>query len=125
MLAIIELFFIGALISFLGQLPFGNMNLTATQLGVQESISNAWKYAAGIVVIELIYLRLALAGMDWVVAHKQIFTILGWVTVVVFMALGILGFVLAKRWQKRDSGSREGISIFWPMKGALFTIMRR
>lgn len=32
----IEVLFVGMLISFLGQLPFGNMNLTATQLAVQE-----------------------------------------------------------------------------------------
>jgi threonine/homoserine/homoserine lactone efflux protein len=104
MIEFIEVFFTGSLISFLGQLPFGNMNLTATQLGVQESLINAWKYAAGIVIVELIYLRLALAGMDWVVAHRQIFIILGWATVVVFMALGVLGFILARRQTKEKKG---------------------
>lgn len=104
MLEIIQVFFTGAAISFLGQLPFGNMNLTATQLGVQESFANAWKYAAGIVIVEVIYLRLALAGMDWVVAHQQIFIILGWITVAVFLALGILGFILAKKQTKEKKG---------------------
>jgi threonine/homoserine/homoserine lactone efflux protein len=102
----IKVFFIGSLISFLGQLPLGNMNLTATQISVQENVKSAWNYGVGIVLIELIYLRLALTGMDWVVEHKQIFTIMGWVTVVIFVALGVLAFVIAR---KQTSVKRKGL----------------
>src|SRR6187401_110393 len=93
----IRVFFIGSLISFLGQLPLGNMNLTATQLSVQESFRSAWKYGSGIVLVEIFYLRLALTGMDWVVEHKQLFTIMGWLTIFVFMVLGVLAFVMARK----------------------------
>lgn len=103
---LVKVFFIGSLISFLGQLPLGNMNLTATQISVQENIKNAWKYGIGIVFIELIYLRLALTGMDWVVEHKQVFTIMGWVTVVMFIVLGVLAFVIAR---KQTSAKRKGL----------------
>ncbi|HET9744778.1 MAG TPA: LysE family transporter [Chitinophagaceae bacterium] len=102
----IKVFLIGSLISFLGQLPLGNMNLTATQISVQESIKNAWKYGIGIVLVELTYLRLALTGMDWVVEHKQIFTIMGWVTVVMFIILGVLAFVIAR---KQTSAKKKGL----------------
>jgi len=77
MIELLKVFFIGFLISFLGQLPLGNMNLTATQLSVQENLRNAWKYGLGIVLVEIIYLRLALTGMDWVMEHKQLFRIMG------------------------------------------------
>ena len=100
----IKVFFIGSLISFLGQLPLGNMNLTATQLSVQENFRNAWKYGVGIVIVEVIYLRLALTGMDWVVEHKVLFTIMGWITVVVFVVLGILAFVIARRQTSAKKG---------------------
>jgi len=93
----IEVFFSALLISFLGQLPFGHMNLTATQLAVQEEYKNAWKYALGIVLVEVIYLRLALTGMDWVVEHKQLFAIMGWLTVIIFITLGVLAFVMARK----------------------------
>jgi threonine/homoserine/homoserine lactone efflux protein len=101
----IEVFFSALLISFLGQLPFGNMNLTATQLAVQEEYKNAWKYALGIVLVEIIYLRLALTGMDWVVEHKQLFTIMGWLTVIVFITLGVLAFVMARK----QTSARKGL----------------
>jgi len=100
----IKVFLIGSLISFLGQLPLGNMNLTATQLSVQENFRNAWKYGVGIVIVEVIYLRLALTGMDWVVEHKVLFTIMGWITVVVFVVLGILAFVIARRQTSAKKG---------------------
>ena len=84
-------------ISFLGQLPFGNMNLTATQLAVQEGLKNAWKYSIGIVIVELLYLRLALTAMDWIVANQLVFAIMGWVTVALFLALGILSVFMARK----------------------------
>src|SRR4026208_159750 len=101
----IQVFLSALLISFLGQLPFGNMNLTATQLAVQEGYKQAWKYASGIVLIEMIYLRLALTAMDWIVQHKLVFTIMGWITVVLFLALGILSLVMARR----QKGEKKGL----------------
>ncbi|HMK25955.1 MAG TPA: LysE family transporter [Chitinophagaceae bacterium] len=101
----IQVFFSALLISFLGQLPFGNMNLTATQLAVQEGYKQAWKYALGIVLIEMIYLRLALTAMDWIVEHKLVFIIMGWLTVVVFLALGIFSLIMARR----QTGEKKGL----------------
>ncbi len=100
----IELFFSAMLVSFLGQLPFGNMNLTATQLAVQEGYKNAWKYSIGIVIIEVIYLRLALTAMDWVVKNQLLFTIMQWLTVAVFLGLGILSLIMATRQTKDKKG---------------------
>lgn len=100
----IQVFFSALLISFLGQLPFGNMNLTATQLAVQEGYKNAWKYGIGIVLVEIIYLRLALTAMDWVVEHQLIFKIMGWLTVAVFLALGILSLIMARKQAAEKKG---------------------
>ena len=95
---------LGFIISFLGQLPLGNMNMTATQLSVQENHTNAWKYAAGIVLVEIIYLRLALTGMDWVVEHRQLFLILEWATAIIFLVLGVLAFVIARKQTSAKKG---------------------
>lgn len=100
----IQVFFSALLISFLGQLPFGNMNLTATQLSVQEGYKQAWKYGVGIVLVEMIYLRLALTAMDWVVEHQLIFTIMSWLTVAVFLALGILSLIMARKQAAEKKG---------------------
>ena len=87
----------GFLISFLGQLPLGNMSFTATQIGLQEGIKAAWRYAAGVALIEMVYLRVALSGMDWVVSHRILFIGLGWITFLMFLVLGIAAFITAKK----------------------------
>lgn len=90
-------FFIAALISFLGQLPLGNMSITATQIGIQEGFKRAWMFAIGVAIVEMLYLRFALTGMDWVVKHRSWFVALGWVTVVLFLFLGVLAFMSARK----------------------------
>jgi threonine/homoserine/homoserine lactone efflux protein len=91
--------FFGFLVSFLGQLPLGNMSFTATQVGLQESISKAWQFAFGVALVEMVYLRFALTGMDWVVQHRMVYIGLGWLTVVLFLVLGIMAILAAKKQQ--------------------------
>ena len=95
----VYILFMGFLVSFLGQLPLGNMSFTATQVCIQEGAKPAWKFALGVAIVEMFYLRVALTGMDWVVEHRVWFVVLGWVTVVIFFALGIMAFVTARKQQ--------------------------
>ncbi|MBY0482002.1 MAG: LysE family translocator [Chitinophagaceae bacterium] len=89
--------FYGFIVSFLGQLPLGNMSFTATQVGLQEGFRKAWQFAMGVAIVEMIYLRFALTGMDWVVKHRIVFLALGWLTVVLFLVLGVWAFVTARK----------------------------
>jgi len=89
--------FMGFLVSFLGQLPLGNMSFMATQICIQENVTKAWKFAFGVAIVEMIYLRLALTGMDWVVQNRTLFVALGWLTVAMFLALGIMAFIAARK----------------------------
>ena len=88
---------LGWLVSFLGQLPLGNTSITATQICVAEGIKKAWMFSVGVAVIEIIYLRIALSGMNWVVAHETFFYILNWVSILLFLALGIFSIVAANK----------------------------
>jgi threonine/homoserine/homoserine lactone efflux protein len=87
----------GLLLSFLGQLPIGMISLTATQIAVQENFRNAWKYAVGVALVEMIYLRLVLSGIQWITGQTLVFTILNIVTIVFFIVLGILSFRAARK----------------------------
>ncbi len=90
---------LGFTVSFLGQLPLGNMSFTSTQIGLQEGFKKAWEFAIGVAIVEMIYLRFALTGMDWVTQHRNWFLTLGWLTAVLFLVLGIMAFVTAKKQQ--------------------------
>ena len=74
--------------------------MTATQIAVQENFRNAWKYSAGIALIEMIYLRVVLSGMQWIISHQLVFMIFNWITIALFAALGIIILIAA---QKQES----------------------
>ena len=90
-------FFLGMLLSFFGQLPLGTISMTATQIAVQENFRNAWKYSVGVALIEMVYLRLVLSGMAWVMHHYTLLLVFNWITVLFFLTLGVFEF----RWRSR------------------------
>ncbi len=90
MSALITVFFLGWLVSFLGQLPLGNMSITATQIRIQEGLKPALLYMWGVAIVEMIYLRIALTGMNMVLQHPAVFNAIGWVTVAFFFILGVV-----------------------------------
>jgi threonine/homoserine/homoserine lactone efflux protein len=93
------IFWLGWLVSFLGQLPLGTMSITATQITVEESFSNAWKYTIGVTLIEIVYVRLTVSGVAWIVQHALLFKIVNWFTVVLFLALGAATIIQALKQQ--------------------------
>ncbi len=101
----IYILFLGFLVSFLGQLPLGNMSFTSTQICIQEGFQKAWQFCFGAAIVEMLYLRFALTGMDWVVRHRLWFLALGWLTVVMFLILGVLAF----RSAKKQHGERKAL----------------
>ena len=99
----IPVFILGLILSFLGQLPLGTMSMTATQIAVQENFRNAWKYSFGVAVVELVYLRFVLSGMQWIIEHQNLLDIFNWVTVFLFLVLGVVSFITA---QKQEAGKK-------------------
>jgi threonine/homoserine/homoserine lactone efflux protein len=92
---------LGFIISLLGQLPLGTISMTATQIAVQENFRNAWKYSAGIALVEMIYLRVVLSGMQWIISHQLVFKIINWMTIALFAALGIIILIAAQKQEKQ------------------------
>lgn len=91
------LFGAGLLISFLGSLPLGTLNITAMQIAIQESVRRALYYALGVALVELIYVRLSLKGIDWILANQTLFYYMEWATVVLFTILGISSLLVARK----------------------------
>lgn len=104
MFEIIRIFFTGLLISFLGTLPLGTLNVSAMQISVQENTRRAVFFALGVALVEITYVRLSLKGMYWVSKNQQLFTILQWVTVVLFLVLAVNCFWTAR---KRDGAQKN------------------
>jgi len=92
---------LGLVLSLLGQLPLGTISMTATQIAIQENFRDAWKYSAGIALVEMIYLRIVLSGMQWIISHQLLFMIFNWITIALFAALGIIILIAAQKQEKQ------------------------
>lgn len=97
MFSLLLIFFTGMLISFLGSLPLGSLNVSAMQVAITENTKNAIQFSLGVALVEIIYVRLSLQGIDWILANQQLFYILEWVTVFIFIIMAASSFWAASK----------------------------
>jgi len=85
----------GLLISFLGSLPLGTLNVAAMQLGIQESIKAAMLFSFGSLLVEMIYVRISLIGIDWIRKQERLMRVMEWITLGIVVALAAGSFYAA------------------------------
>lgn len=92
---LLKIFITGMLISFLGSLPLGTLNVAAMQIAITDGYTEAILFSLGSLLIEMIYVRVSLVGIDWIQRQTKIFKILEWVTLCIVLALAISSFYAA------------------------------
>ena len=92
---LLKILFTGLLVSFLGSLPLGTLNVAAMQISVTDGIYSAMLFSVGSLIAEIIYVRLSLVAMDWILRQKVFFKILEWVTLLIVLALAAFSFYAA------------------------------
>ena len=102
---IFRIFLWGLLISFLGSLPLGTLNVAAMQIGIQESIKDALFFSAGSLMVEMVYVRLSLVGIDWVRKQVKLMKAMEWITLGIILALAIGSFMAAAK----DGGDAKNV----------------
>lgn len=95
MIKIIKVFFWGLLISFLGSLPLGTLNVAAMQIGIQESVTDALWFSVGSMIVEMTYVRISLIGIDWIRRQAKLMKIMEWITLGIILALAAGSFIAA------------------------------
>jgi threonine/homoserine/homoserine lactone efflux protein len=92
---LLRIFFTGMLISFLGSLPLGTLNIAAMQIAISDGYHPAILFSLGSLTAEMVYVRLSLIAMDWVRRQQKLFKILEWVTLAIVVALAVSSFYAA------------------------------
>jgi threonine/homoserine/homoserine lactone efflux protein len=92
---LLRVFFTGMMISFLGSLPLGTLNIAAMQIAISVGVASAIFFSLGSLTAEVVYVRLSLIAMDWVRKQQKLFKILEWVTLAIVLALAIASFYAA------------------------------
>lgn len=91
------------LISFLGCLPLSTLNVTAMQIGIQESIKDALYFSFGCLLVEMIYVRISLVGITWIRKQVKLMKAMEWVTLAIIVALAVGSFIAAAK----DGGGQQ------------------
>lgn len=92
---IARVFLWGLLISFLGSLPMGTLNVTAMQIGIQESLAHALTFSCGVLLVEMIYVRLSLIAINWIRKQVKLMKAMQWITLIIIVALATGSFMAA------------------------------
>ncbi len=92
---LLKIFFTGMLVSFIGSLPLGTLNIAAMQISVSDGITAAMLFSAGSLLVEIIYVRISLVAMDWIRKQEKLLRTLEWVTLLIVTALAISSFYAA------------------------------
>ncbi len=95
------------MVSFLGSLPLGTLNVAAMQIGIQESITNALYFSFGSLLVEMIYVRISLVGIDWIRKQKKLMKAMEWITLLIIIALAAGSFIAALR----DGGAEKNVML--------------
>jgi threonine/homoserine/homoserine lactone efflux protein len=91
------IFFWGTIISFLGTLPPGALNITATQITAQKGQEAALLFSAASLLTEVIIVRLALTGMKKFIERRRLFQVLEFATAVLLLAMTVGCFIAAAK----------------------------
>jgi threonine/homoserine/homoserine lactone efflux protein len=83
------------LISFLGSLPLGTLNIATMQISISDGVIQALQFSLGSLLAEMIYVRLSLVAMDWVRKREFLFKILEWITLAIVLILAASSFYAA------------------------------
>jgi len=89
---LLKVFCWGLLISFLGSLPLGTLNVPAMQIGIQETLREAIYFSLGSLLVEMFYVRISLIGVDWIRKQDKIMKAMEWFTLLIIIALAAGSF---------------------------------
>lgn len=94
---LLKIFFWGLMVSFLGSLPLGTLNVAAMQISVQENVQNAILFSLGSLTVEMVYVRVSLVGINWIRKQKKLFKWMEWIALGIVVALAIGSFIAASQ----------------------------
>lgn len=119
---IIQVFIIGTIISFIGSIPPGTLNLAVLQLGMEHKIKTAIRFALAVSIIEYPYAWIAVVFESWITSSPVIVDNFQLITAIVMLLIGAFSVWSARKPSEfsvkfNESGFRRGLilSILNPM----------
>jgi len=121
-MAYLQAFLIGAIFSFLGSIPPGSLNLCVLQLGLENKVNTALRFALAVAIVEYPYTWIAIQFEQWITSTPAVVANFQLITAVAMTLIGIANIFAASRPTRfttrfNESGFRRGLllSILNPM----------
>ncbi len=96
----IKIFAWGFAISFSGSLPLGTLNVSVTNLAVNNGLLAAFEFALAAIFVEVVMVRIALAVMNQLEKLTLFFRLFNWLSFLLVLSLGIASLVAAFEMKK-------------------------
>jgi threonine/homoserine/homoserine lactone efflux protein len=100
---LVKIFLTGLVVSFIGSLPLGTLNIAAMQISISDGVSAALMFSVGSLLVEIIYVRISLVAIDWIRKQEKLLKILEWVTLAIVTALAAASFYAATHPEVQDN----------------------
>lgn len=102
-------FFIGIFANFIGYIPPGNINLTLVQITINRGIKQALMFIISFSCVEFFFTYFIMHAAKWLSGQVKLDTIIDWVMVVLFGALGTITWIHRKKPPETNYSEHESI----------------
>lgn len=113
---LVQAFVIGAVVSFLGSIPPGTLNILVLQLGLENKFKTAIRFALAVALVEYPYAWIAVTFEDWITSSPVVQENFKILAASVMVLLGLLGLWTARKpsvgtVKFQQSGFRRGLML--------------
>ena len=91
------IFFLGLLISFIGVMPPGMLNMSAAKISLKEGHNRSFMFSIGVCIVVGFQTYIATTFAKYLNQHPELTDILKLVAVVIFVLISIYFFITAKK----------------------------
>lgn len=111
---VLQVFLVGLVFSFVGSIPPGTLNIMVLQLGLENKVRAALRFALAVAIVEYPYAWIAVVFEDWITSSPSIAQNFQLTGALVMTAIGTLNLWSARRPSQfsakfQDSGFRRGL----------------
>lgn len=85
-------FIVGMIVSFIGSIPLGSINLSTLQITLEKNTRAGLEFATGATLVELIYSTIAIKFSAFLMQHKHIEIYIHLIAIPAFIGLSIHSF---------------------------------
>jgi threonine/homoserine/homoserine lactone efflux protein len=107
-------FLAGFTMSFVGSIPPGTLNLSVLQLGLDNKMKTALRFAVAAALVEYPYAWIAIGFQEFIMRSKQLLENMELISAIVLLVIGVINLIAAGRTSSllsrmNESGFRRGV----------------